>query len=112
MPEPENLARLSRAELGQVIAEQQGQLAELRARVAALQEAVERLKREGQRQAGPFSKGTRVATPKKPGRKPGQGPFTHRRAPCPETLTEPPVEVPVRLTVCPVCGGRRAGEGA
>jgi transposase len=112
MPEPENLARLSRAELVQVMAEQQGQLAELRARVAALQEEVERLKREGQRQAAPFSKGTRVATPKKPGRKPGQGPFTHRRAPCPEKLTEPPVEVPVRLTVCPVCGGRLAVEGA
>ena len=112
MPVPENLAVLSHDELLRVIAGQQRQIAELTARVAALQVEVERLKREGQRQAAPFSKGTRVGTPKKPGRKPGQGSFTHRTAPHPETLTEPPIAVPVPCTACPVCGGRLRAEGA
>lgn len=112
MLSPEDLAALSRDELLRVIAAQQQQIAELVARVEALQAEVERLKRQGQRQAAPFSKGTRIATPKKPGRKPGQGPFTHRLTPHPETLTEPSIEVPVRLTTCPVCGGRLAAEGA
>ena len=74
MPLPEDLALRSRNDLLRVIAEQQQQIAELTARVAALQAEVERLKREGQRPAALFSKGTCVATPKKPGRKPGQGP--------------------------------------
>lgn len=108
---PENFAVLSREELLRVIVAQQRQVAELAARVEALQAEVERLKREGQRRAAPFSKGTGVAAPKKPGRKPGQGPFTHRTASHPETLTEPPIEVPVRLTACPVCGGRLAAAG-
>jgi transposase len=111
MSVPENVAGLSRDELLRVIAEQQRQITELTAQGEALQAEVERLKREGQRQAAPFSKGTRVATPKKPGRKPGQGPFTHRRAPRPETLTEPPLAVPVLCPACPVCGGRLAAEG-
>ncbi|MGH7960792.1 MAG: IS66 family transposase, partial [Candidatus Binatia bacterium] len=111
MPVPGNLAGLSRDELWQVIVEQQQQIAVLTAQVEALHAEVARLKREGQRQAAPFSKGTRVAAPKKPGRKPGQGSFTHRRAPGPETLTEAPIAVPVRLPTCPVCGGGLAAEG-
>jgi hypothetical protein len=111
MTVPGDLTALSRDDLLRVITEQQRQLAELAARVEALQAEVERLKREGQRQAAPFSKGTRVATPQKPGRKPGQGSFAHRAAPAPEALTEPPVEVPLLLTLCPVCGGRLAAEG-
>jgi uncharacterized small protein (DUF1192 family) len=103
MPMPENLAGLSRDELLQVIVEQHRQIAELTARVEAVQAEVERLKRESQRQAAPFSKGGRVATPKKPGRKPGQGPFTHRAASRPEMVTEPPIEVPVLLPAWPVC---------
>jgi transposase len=111
MPMPEDLAGLSREELLRVIAEQQRQIVELMTRVEALQAEVERLRREGQRQAAPFSKGTRAATPKKSGRKPGQGPFTHRRAPHPAALTEPPLEVPLRSTTCPSCGGRLAAAG-
>ena len=56
---PAPLAALSRDDLGKLVLAQQHQIAELRAKVEALQAEVERLKREGQRQAAPFSKGTR-----------------------------------------------------
>ena len=105
MTVPSDLTGLSRDDLLRVITEQQRQIAELAARVEALQAEVERLKREGNRPAAPFSKGTRAATPKKPGRKPGQGPFAHRAAPPSGSLTEPLTEVPVTLTACPACGG-------
>src|SRR5712692_9469700 len=118
MPVPKDLASLSRDELLQLIAGQQGQLAEqeqqiaeLTAMVEGLRAEVERLKREGPRQAAPFSKGTRVATPKKPGRKPGEGPFRYRAAPEPALLREPPLAVPVPLQACPACGGRLEAAG-
>jgi len=79
--------------------------AELEATVAALRAEVERLKRRQYRQAAPFSKETRVATPQRPGRKPGQGRFTYRTAPAVEALSEPPMFVPVTETMCPHCGG-------
>jgi hypothetical protein len=93
------------AELQRQIAEQQRQLTELIARNAVLQAEMERLTREAKRQAAPFTKGTRVATPKRPGRKPGVGPFCYRALPLPEQITEPPVEVPVTFDACPTCGG-------
>jgi transposase len=40
-------------------------------RIAELERLVEQLRRKGKRQSAPFSKGTRKAEPKKPGRKPG-----------------------------------------
>jgi Carbamoyltransferase N-terminus len=46
----------------------------------------------------------RVTEPKRPGRKPGTGPFQYREEPLPETLTEPPVDVKVPLEACPTCG--------
>ena len=108
----EPLPGLSRDALLALVAEQQQQLvaqqrqrAELTARVEALQAEVERLRHGTKRQAAPFSKGTRVATPKRPGRKPGAGPFHYRDAPLPEAITEPPVDVPVTLEGCPTCGG-------
>jgi transposase len=104
-------AALSRDELVKLALEQQHQIAELRAKVEALQAEVERLKREGQRQAAPFSKGTRIAAPKKPGRKPGKGLFRYRAAPEPATLPGSPIEVPVMLSACPACGGQLVGEG-
>ena len=73
--------------------------------VLKLQAEIEALKRSGTRQASPFSKGTRVAKPKKPGRKPGQGLFRRREAPAPEQLSEPPIDVPVTEPACPECGG-------
>jgi hypothetical protein len=90
--------------------EQQRQMAELAARNAALEAEVERLTRGAKRQAAPFSKRQRVAKPKRPGRKPGSGRFCYREAPHPLQITEPPVEVPVTLKVCPTCGGRLVEE--
>ncbi len=90
---------------------QQHQITALTAKVEALQAEVERLQREGQRQAAPFSKGTRVAVPKKPGRKPGKGLFRYRAAPEPASLPVSPIEVPVTLSACPACGGQLVADG-
>jgi transposase len=100
---PKDLASLSREDLLALVAELQRQIAELRAEI-------EQLKRGGKRQAAPFSKGTRVADPKPPGRKPGSGTFRSREAPPPEAVTEPPVEIRVTLDMCPACGGPLAEE--
>src|SRR4051794_35814161 len=74
------------------------------AEVESLRAEVETLRRSGKRQAAPFSKGTRAEAPKTPGRKPGQGMFRRREAPAPESLSEPPIGVPVVETACPKCG--------
>src|SRR5437867_1779272 len=109
---PASLTALSRDDLGKLVLEQQHHIAVLTAKVEALQAEVERLKREGQRQAAPFSKGTRVATPKKPGRKLGKGLFRYRAAPERTPLLVAPIEVPVTLSACPACGGRLVAAGA
>ena len=72
----------------------------LRERVKEL----EKLLRSKARSATPFSKGKRKAHPKRPGRKPGQGPFHRRDAPPSGAGTEA-VEVPVTSMRCPCCGG-------
>jgi len=72
-----------------------------------LREEVKKLKkllRSQARSATPYSKGKRKTHPKRPGRKPGQGPFRQRQAP-PEAATVEPVEVPVTSMRCPCCGG-------
>src|SRR2546426_443549 len=108
---PASLTALSRDDLGKLVLEQQHHIAVLTAKVEALQAEVERLKREGQRQAAPFSKGTRVAAPKKPGRKPGKGLFRYRAAPEQAPLPGSSLEVPVTLRACPACGGRLVAAG-
>jgi hypothetical protein len=102
---------LSREDLVKLVLEQHQQITALTTKVEALQAEVERLKREGQRQAAPFSKGTRVTVPKKPGRKPGKGLFRYRAAPEPAALPVSPIEVPVTLHACPACGGELIAEG-
>src|SRR4051794_27820621 len=97
------LAKLSRDELVALVLQ-------LATQVEALRAQLEQQARDGRRQAAPFSKGTRVAHPKRPGRKPGRGEFRRREAPKPEELTEPPVAVPVAETACPRCGGELAPE--
>jgi transposase len=82
MTSPEDMASLSREELLALVAQLQSK-----------------------RQATPFSKGTRTKHPTRPGRQPGEGTFSFRQAPCPEAITEPPVNVPVTLESCPTCGG-------
>jgi transposase len=98
MIEPRDLPALSREELLALVVELQRQITELRAEI-------DQLKRGGKRQAAPFSKGTRIAKPKPPGRKPGAGPFRSREAPPPEAITALPVDVKVTLEACPACGG-------
>ncbi|RPI18441.1 MAG: IS66 family transposase [Acidobacteria bacterium] len=110
MIEREPLHALSREDLLALVAELQRQIAELRVRQEALRAEIDQLKRGGKRQAAPFSKGTRTTAPKSPGRKPGAGTFCYRKAPPPEAVTEPPVDVKVLLESCPACGGPLAEE--
>jgi len=109
---PPPLTALGRDDLVKLVLTQQHQIAELTAKVEALQAEVERLQREGQRPAAPFSKGTRVAAPQKPGRKPGKGLFRYRAAPERTPLPVSPIEVSVMLSACPNCGGRLVAEKA
>jgi transposase len=106
MSPPEDIGSLSREELLALVLQLQRKLIELEASVQDLRGEVDRLTREKKRQAAPFSKGTRVRQPKRPGRKPGQGTFSFRQTPRPEEITEPPVAVPVILDTCPSCGGK------
>jgi transposase len=113
----EDIASLSREELLALVAELQCQVTLLQQQVAGLTDnnqelrgEVDRLTRQGKRQAAPFSKGTRSKQPRRPGRKSGEGRFSFRQAPRPEEITEPPVNVPVALDSCPGCGEKLAEE--
>ena len=75
-----------------------------------LRAEIEQLKRNQSRSAAPFSKNKRKKNPKRPGRKPGQGPFNNRPAPPEEAYSAPPVDVPVSETNCPECGGELGEE--
>lgn len=76
-----------------------------------LQARIERLEREGGRQAAPFSKGKQKAVPKKPGRRQGQGPFRYRTRPDPSEITEPAVFAPTTSTRTPT-GAVQSGSEA
>jgi transposase len=93
----------------QRIAELEAQLRERDQLIAALQEKLQRLedelektKRAGKRQATPFARKKRATKPKRPGRKKGQGKFSHRRKPASEEVKKTK-EAP--LNCCPDCGG-------
>ena len=81
------------------------------ATIRELQKRLVEAQRAGKRQAAPFSKGTRTAKPKRPGRKPGRGSFSYRKPPSHGDLTEPIIEVSVAGDSCPGCGGRLEYEG-
>jgi transposase len=104
MPSHEDLAA-ENARLRQQNAALSAQVADVTARLEAALAEIDRLKRSGKRQATPFSTGQRAAKPKKPGRKKGQGKFTRRPAPPPESYTRE-VPVPLTETACPDCGGQ------
>jgi hypothetical protein len=76
-----------------------------------LRKQIEDLRRKDKRSAAPFSKGERKKNPKRPGRKPGQGPFTRRPEPPTNANSAPPVDVPIQETSCPFCGGTLDPEG-
>src|SRR5437764_12028788 len=96
-----DLAKLGREGLVALNLKQAASLEQQAAMIAALQARVEELTRSGRRQAAPFSEGTRVEAPKRPGRKPGQGTFKRREAPAPERLSEPPRRGPRRIAGLP-----------
>ena len=90
------------AELEDQLRQRDEVIAALEERVRQLQEQVEGVKLAGKCQATPFARRKRVAQPKRPGRKKGQGQFSYRRKPAPEEVTETK-ESP--LVCCPECGG-------
>src|SRR4051794_24341574 len=111
MPTLNELAQLGKEALLAFIAQLLVEFAALKARVeellaenAALKAQLEQRARDAKRQAAPFSKGQRTAQPKRPGRKPGQGPFTFRTLPTPDQWTAPPIEVRLPEPICPCCG--------
>ena len=81
-------------------------VADLEARVAALEQALQQAARAGKRQAAPFSKGPPKADPKKPGRKPGDayGPNRAFRAAPPHVDEVHDAPLPDRCPD-PACGG-------
>lgn len=87
----------------QRIAELERQLAEAQATIRSLQEQIVALQRAGKRQATPFARRERVQTPRKSGRKAGQGTFTRREPPTEEEISE---TKRASLCDCPECGSK------
>ena len=87
MTSPDILSALNREALLALVAELKRQVAELTAMNDALRTEIDQLKRRDKRQAAPFSTGSRVSQPKRPGRKPGSGTFHYRAAPLAEQIT-------------------------
>lgn len=104
------LTELSSGELVELVVDLQQQLAQALATIEALRKENAELRRAGKRQAAPFSKGTPAANPKRPGRKPGRGTFSFRKAPSDDEVTDPWVEAPVTIETCPACGGKLQPE--
>jgi transposase len=75
-------------------------VAQLEAEMQTLKETLETTRRQGKRQATPFSKGEPKAAPKKPGQKPGHSP-SHR--PVPTHVDR--MEDVILPAACPDCGG-------
>lgn len=90
-------------------AERDRRIAELEARLAALEALVGQLRRGGKRQSAPFSKGTPKADPKKPGRKAGDdyGTPPAFRAMPERRASDQVIDVPPPHA-CPHCGDRSA----
>ena len=112
MPAPPDLSNLGREDLIRLVVELAKRVEDLQKQVEELQKRNEELRRNQKRSAAPFSKGKGKPNPKRPGRKPGQGPFQRREQPeASSPNTAPPVDVPVEETICPLCGGRLEPDG-
>ena len=99
--------------------EREAEVVDLRDRLEQSEREIDRLQQENEqlrkelKAAGrgkPREQSKRKAKRKRPGRKAGQGPFTYRGAPAASADSEPPVVVPVTITVCPCCGGELRHE--
>lgn len=86
------------------IAELEGQVSDLRGRLARLEQQLEASQRAGKRQAAPFRKEQPQGEPKRPGRKSGDdyGTRAFRAAPAPDQIDEA-YEAPLPAR-CPHCG--------
>jgi transposase len=84
-----------------IIEQQQAIIEQFQAQIAALNARLEKVEREGKRQAAPFRK-KRKADPKKPGRKSGEDHGKHHRRSVPEQIDET-YDVPLPVC-CPDCG--------
>lgn len=105
----ENAAlREQNAALQRQVSELTSQLQAVLLRLEAAEAEIVELKRKGSGPAAPFSKGKGNSNPKKPGRKPGEGPF--RRRDVPEGEWVEALEVPVTQAICE-CGGELAADG-
>ena len=100
----EELERLSSRELIAIIRRLEARIAGQDRRIAALEEE----QREAKRAKAPFSKGTRQASPKRPGRKPGQGLFKHREAP----TAGPCTRSSIRMSRCQRTSASAPGAGS
>jgi transposase len=122
--EREEIERLSREELIDRVLEQTNEIdrlrketqekikeiAPLRSLIESLRKEIEAIKRKSYKTAAPFSRDDRLDEERKKkrkrsGRRKGEGPFNHRQAPSPGEVTEPPIDVEVKETSCPYCGG-------
>lgn len=107
-PSYEQLAA-ENAELRRQVADLTAQLTVVLERLKVAEAEIAELKRRGSGPATPFSKGAGKPDPKKPGRKPGEGPF--RRRELPEGAgAGPAIEVPVESVSCE-CGGPLEADG-
>src|SRR5207248_6743818 len=111
MGEARKIQPLDPGALVQRIEALERQNAELQRQNTELRAELDGLKRQQHRQAAPFSTDTRVAQPKRPGRKPGQGRFAYRTAPMVKAPSQPPIPVPVSEAACPQCGGALVEAG-
>lgn len=100
------MARPTYEELEERCRVQERRIAELEAQVRRLTELLEKVQREGKRQASPFSKGPPKLHPKKPGRKAGRnhGRHGHRQPPPPGEIDE--IHAAPLPAACPGCGGK------
>jgi transposase len=101
LPDPKDrrIAELE-AQLAQALSTNQ----KLKKQVEELQAEVEELRRSGKRQATPFARRKLVEKPKRPGRKAGQGKFSHRAKPMVEQVKE--TKVAPLSSCCLECGER------
>lgn len=90
-------------ELHRLVSEQQEIITRQERRIADLEQQVDDLRRQGKRQAAPFSKGEPTREPKRPGRKPGMRYGRQAVREVPGQIDET-IEVGCPLC-CPVCSG-------
>jgi len=74
----------------------------LQQRITELEQQLAEWGRAAKRQATPFARKRRQETPKRPGRKAGQGSFTSRARPTSDQVAETKEQA---LDACPTCGG-------